>query len=267
MIKTRWMLLAGLLLAGSLMLAACGGDSDDDDGDNGGTTPAAGQTVDGGGDGGDDGDGGDGGDDGDGGSDNGEGSKDELLELAEKFVDATFKAVYDTTGAEGLGDGTITIYKDGADRLRFDFSGTQDGVAFEGSLIDTPDGTLLCFTGEAAALFGSPDGVCIESDPDDPTNPVGGLTDEFEVTKEDLADTTIVGREERQIAGQDAVCYTTTSPDTIGDSVVCMSDDGMLLSVQNEGSGLTATSVEGPPSDSDFEAPYEIQEIPALPGQ
>jgi hypothetical protein len=265
MIKARWMLLAGLLLVGSLAFAACGGDGDDDDdGDNGSTTPAAGQTVDGGGDdGGDDGDGGDG----NGGSDNGEGSRDELLELAEKFVDATFKAVYDTTGAEGFGDGTITIYKDGEDRLRFDFAGVQDGVPFEGSLIESPDGTFLCFSGEAAAVFGSADGVCIESDPDDPTNPVGGITDDFEVTEEDLADTTIVGREEREIAGQDAICYTTTSPDTTGNTVVCISDDGVLLSVENEGSGFTATSVEGSPSDSDFEAPYEVQEIPGLPGQ
>jgi hypothetical protein len=263
MIKKSWMLLASLLLVGSLALTACGGGDDDDGDDNGGNTPAAGETVaadetPSGGDDGDDGD--------DSGSDNGEGSEEELLELAEAFVASTFAAVYDMSGdgTDTLGSGTITIYKDGSDRIRFDISGEQDGQQFDGTFIESPDGSYLCFSGDAAAIFGSTEGVCVESDPDDPNNPVGGITDDFEITEEDLADMTIEGREEREIAGEDAICYTTTSPDTTGPSEVCISEDGILLGVNSEGAGFTATSIEDDPSDADFEPPFPIEEIPGL---
>ena len=262
MIKKSWMLLASLLLVGSLALVACGG-GDDDDNDNDGNTPAAGQTVDAGDETPSEGDGEDSG------SDNGEGDQDELLELAEAFVASTFAAVYDMSGdgADTLGSGTITIYKDGQDRIRFDISGEQDGQQFDGVFIESPDGSYLCFSGDAAAIFGSTDGVCVESDPDDPNNPVGGITDDFEITEEDLENMTIEGREEREIAGEDGICYTTTSPDSTGPSEVCISEDGILLAVNSEGAGFTATSIEDDPSDSDFEPPFAIQEIPGLGGQ
>ena len=266
--STRWMALAALLAAGVLAFAACGSDSDDNgDGGDGDTTPVAQKTT---ADGGsetaesepteDDGD-----DNGD-----GAGGSAELQALAEKFAEATFKVTYEISGdAAGLGNGEITIAKDGTDKIRFDIKSEQDGEPFEGSFIQTATDSYLCFSGEAAAGLGAivgedtSAGVCVKSSTDDPTNPVGSLVDSF--GEIGTGNVEVQSKEDTEIAGHDATCYTVLDKDTNETSVACLTDDGVLLSVDSSAGGsFTAKSVEEDVSDSDFEPPYPITEIPGL---
>ncbi len=261
------MALAALLAAGALAFGACNGSTNDDDKDTGGKTPAAEKTTAGGSDETaepepteeDDNGGGGGGDSGD------------LLEIAAKFESATFHVVYQMSGGDlgGITNGEITIYKDGTDRLRFDIKGEQDGEAFEATFIETGTDSFLCFAGEAAAGLGAligvdtSAGVCIKSAPDDPTNPVGNLV--TEIQSFDLENVEFQSKEEMEIAGEDATCYTVLDTETNETNVACFNDDGVLLSVESGGDvSLVATSVEGDVSAGDFEPPYTVQEIPGL---
>lgn len=259
MSKTRWLLLGSMIVAVTLAFAACGGDDDNnEDEDN---TPAASETISGGDDETAEADPTE--DDGEGSGGNGEGDKEELLALGEAFLNATFRATYEVTaaGAENVGISNIVIVKDG-DSLRFDITGEQDGEPIDATFISLGDSAYLCFTGDFVAQLGfEGEGVCTESAADDPTNPVGSLTEEFEITEEDLADTEILGREEREIAGEDAICYRTTSPDS-GENTVCMSEDGVLLAVESDETNFEATDVSDEVSDSDFDPPYPVEDLP-----
>lgn len=255
MIKKSWMLLASMLLVGSLALTACGGGDDDDDSDDGDNTPAASRTADAGDETPADGD------DGDGGSDNGGGDKDELRSLFEKFAGSSYSATYEVTGEEDLPAGTtVTIMKHEDGRFRFDFSGEQDGETFTGSIISTEEGTYLC------SMEPGGEGACLSLGDDSLGNPLGSFTDEFEITDEDLEGTTILGKETREIAGREATCYTLTTEGDPEEATTCLDDDGVMLSSESAGSGFTATTVGDPPIDADFELPYPVQEIPSLGG-
>lgn len=266
MSRTRWMALAALLTAGVAAFAACGGGSGNNGSGSGTRTPAAQQTTSGGGastaeaeptkksnSGG------------------GGGSSSELQDLADKFAKSTFRASYEISGGdlEGITNGQIAIYKDGKDKLRFDIKGEQDGQAFEASFIETPTDSYLCLSGEAAASLGeligvdTSQGVCTKSTPDDPTNPVGSLIGDF--TDIAQGNVELQGKEKKTVAGEDGTCYTVLDKDTNETNVACFNDDGALLSIESGSSGtLTATSVEGSVSGSDFEPPYEVKDIPGL---
>ena len=263
MSKFRWLLLGSIVVVSTLAFAACGGGDDDDGEDDGDNTPAASETTSSGGDETVEAEPTEEEDDSEGSGGNGEGDKDELIALGEAFLESTFQATYEVTsvGDAGAGITGITIFKSGED-LRFDITGETEGQPIDAAFITAGETSYLCFTGDFVQTLGfEGEGVCTESAADDPSNPVGSLTDEFEITEEDLADTEILGREEREIAGQDAICYQTSSPES-GESTVCMSEDGVLLAVESADTNFTATEVSDEVSDSDFEPPYPVEELP-----
>jgi hypothetical protein len=256
MARFRWLTIALAVVVASFAFVACGGDDDDDD-DGGDSTPVAGQTVDDGDDGDDDD-----GDDGDDGSDA------DARELFNRFTDASFVVVYDLTSLDPAGGdltGSMAWYQDG-ERSRFDFSGESEGESFNLISISTPDVQATCFDdasgfGEALGTGGE-GGVCLTS------SPLGDLG--FQSVRGDLQELLDDGAEirrvdSRRIAGQDADCYEVTDEGIPG--TACIDDDGRLLLAESEGVTLEATEVRGAPSDSDFELPYPVQEIPGLPGQ
>ncbi|MEX2245451.1 MAG: hypothetical protein WEC75_02075 [Dehalococcoidia bacterium] len=252
MSRFRWLLVAALCVGVFSFAAGCGG-SDDDDAD--GDAPQATAPA---GDGGDDGDGGDGGDGGDSG---------DLREVGESFVDATFTVTYNVSGGGAeLGISQMTMYKDGQDRFRFDSTSTEAGEETSFSFISNGDTGLICFAGGAGlgAVFGveSDEGVCIENNDAVPIeNPFSGLAADVE----DLSGLEVLDTSEREIAGRSAKCYRTRDTTTSEETEACF-DDGILLYVSTPGDGfsLEATEASGEVSDSDFEAPYEITDVPAL---
>jgi len=274
-----WYWLAAGLVAIAALLAACDGDSDSGDGgDRAATAPPATReaTRDAGdgddtetaaptepGDGADDGDGGDG--------DGGSGSGD-LGEAIERFKASTFSATYTATDTdtENPLNGTVRIYKDGIGRFRFDVTGTFDGQESTFLVIETPDVSGFCLqgAGELTELFGVPEGeegVCFGNDP---TGGFGGLADElrnFNADGFELLDTS-----SRQVAGRDADCFRMRDVESDEIQEVCIDDEGALLYSKNEGPTtmtMEATDVSGSVSDSDFELPYELREIPGLGGE
>lgn len=259
MSRIRWMPLAGLVLGATLTFGACGGDDKKDDGGTA-KTPATERTASGDADPTKTSDGG-----------TASGDLKELQKLAEKFAESTFQAVYTVAGGEAgspLQDGTITIYKDGPNKLRFDIKAEQDGEVFEGAFIQSDTGSYFCIVGgEFGALLGDEagDGICTKSDPQDPSNPVASLADEFGDL--DIGNVEIKSKEDRKIAGQDGTCYVVFDKDVNETTTTCFNDDGVLLAIESQaadGLSFEATSVEGDVSDSDFEPPYPVQEIPGL---
>jgi hypothetical protein len=245
------------LLAGLVPLAACGGDDNDTNGGGAGS-PAPGATT-------------DGGDIDNNGNGDGAPSGDtqDLLDIAQEFTDASFRGEYELTGPPGndLADGTLVIYKSGADKLRFDLTAEQEGQTIEVILLETADASVFCLknAGEFGLLLGIPEGegVCFNSDPTGGEG-AGDFSDIIEEIE--AGDWEVIDRSEREIAGEDADCYQTRSPDG-QESNVCFSDDAYLLATtEPDGAGLEATGVSGDVNDSDFDTPYEVRELPDIGG-
>jgi hypothetical protein len=274
--KGSWLyvLLAALAIF-ALFFSACGGDDDDDDsneptasadagdddnGDNEDETPV----VDGDDDGGDDDSGADdddGGDGDDGGSDD---PFEDLDELAGEFEASTGRVTYESTDEDGV-TSTITIYSDGeGHRTRYD--SIDDSGTF--SLITTPDATFTCSESEGT-------GSCLQSEGSD----LGGLglfgifsnpqalvayINAFDTSGVDVDTST------EEIAGTDANCFE-WSGEVDGDEgsgKVCFSDSGLLLlgefdsTTDGTSSSMRATDFSDEVSDSDFEPPYEVIQLP-----
>ena len=74
----------------------------------------------------------------------------------------------------------------------------------------------------------------------------------------------IVSTSSRNIAGEDATCYTLQSPDIEGNAEVCLSNEGVPLSTTSTAQGvettLVTTAFSRDVSDSDFEPPYPVSE-------
>jgi len=242
-----------MLIAGLALFAACSSDGDKKNDNNDATAQATAPA----GDNGDTGDGGDSGDNG------------ELVDIAHKFADSSFRGEYKMTGTpdETFGEGTLVLYKSGRDRLRFDISAEQDGETTEIVLVQTPDNNAFCLknAAEFGALLGIADGegVCFNNDPTggEAAGDFSDIVDEIE-----NGDWEIIETSERSVAGEDAKCYKTRDSDgNVSD--VCFSDDGFLLSAtESDGSGLEATDVSGDVSDGDFDLPYEVRELPDFGG-
>jgi hypothetical protein len=189
----------------------------------------------------------------------------EPASLARKFRESSFRADYELTNAAGdeLEDDDLSIYKQTTERLRFDLSSGRDGETTDIVLIAAPEGSAFCLhnAGEFGELLGIPsgDGVCFA---DDPT--LDATPSEFAVLVSRVAngEFEIIGRDERDIAGEDADCYTIR--DAAGaESQMCLSEDGALLAAtQPDGSSLEATDVTANVDVSDFALPYEIAELP-----
>jgi hypothetical protein len=196
------------------------------------------------------------------------GDQGELREAIDKFIASTYQAVYEADGLGGEdGPSTLTMFKDGEDRIRFDFTGTSEGEEFSGTFIVNGEESTFCSEGEGfQAILGvdsSEGGVCFRA-PEDGTNPFGGVENIFDDLESD--DMTLLGTSEREIAGSEATCYRTEDADG-AISIACINDDGVLLEASEEGtenSTITATSFSDDVSDDDFDPPYEVQDFPTL---
>lgn len=186
----------------------------------------------------------------------------------ERFKAAVYTGQYALRGTPGddFGSGTVTWYKDGPDRLRFDLKSEEGGETVEITIVQTPDVSGVCFrgAGEFAALLGLPpgEGVCSANEPDAGSalgfeEVIAGLT-----SIDDPEDLDVTEVTSRTIAGQAARCYAAKS--SSGDvSNTCFGDNGVLLFVESQdGSTFEATAISAAPAPSDFELPYEVRQLP-----
>ena len=196
----------------------------------------------------------------------------ELKDVTDKFSANSFKADYKLTSSGDTSplDGTMTLYKNGSDKFRFDVKSTQDGQPVSIVLIETNDVSAFCLdnAGDLAALLDIPNGsgVCFKNDP---TNGAGGIKDLASTFKElSSTNTEVLDKSTRTIIGQPTQCYhyrDTQSGDT---SDTCFSTDGVpLYDKTDSGSDSTtveATAVTATVNDTDFNLPYGVKDFPNL---
>jgi hypothetical protein len=184
-----------------------------------------------------------------------------------KFRDSSYRADYRLTGAPGqqFGDGTLTWYKSGSDKLRFDLASMQDGQTVELVFVETPVANGFCFknSGELGPVLGvAPDqGVCFNSDGQD--SGVDELTNQL-TNLQDAQGLQVLEESQRLIAGVVGDCFKTQNTEGATEDA-CISSDGVLLYMKDaDGSTFEATSVAPTINDADFNLPYEVRQIPGV---
>ncbi len=185
----------------------------------------------------------------------------QLQALSGGVKQAKGKVTYTETGTSG--SSTSITYYSNPPNTRYDSTGSDGSTTV---YIDTPATTYICAsswqicTATAGSITGS--------------TGLGLLSMFFNPSSIDAivtaaqAQGTSITRSSESIAGTDATCY---SGEKNGSAEkFCFSDSGVLLSEQTtdaSGSttGLTATAYSSDVSDSDFQPPYPVTTIPAIP--
>jgi hypothetical protein len=238
--RYRWLLVLSFVVMCSLLTWACGGGAGEKAGtatpptaaSPAGNTPEAAATPGGGGGGGQFGD------------------------LRQKFEGATFKVVYEIKSSGGGEDlsGTMTLYKKG-NNLREDIEAESGGEKMSFAFITTPDTSYMCSGAtqtEAATCFSAPTEAG--------QGPEQMVADMESVLTDPSVQ--IVSTSSRNIAGENANCYTLQSPEIEGEAEICLSDEAVPLSTTSAAQGiettLLATDFSRDVSDSDFVPPYPV---------
>jgi hypothetical protein len=235
--RYRWLLVPSFVVICSLLTSACGGGGGEKPG---AATPPAGNTPEAAA------------------TPGGEGGGGQFGDLGQKFAAATFKAVYEIkSSGEGQDfSGTMTLYKKG-DNLREDLEAESGGEKTSLAFITTPDTSYMCSGAtdtEAATCFSAPTEA--GQGPEQMVADIEALLTDPSVD--------IVSTSSRNIAGEDADCYTLQSPEIEGEAEICLSDEGVPLSTTSAAQGvettLLATDFSRDVSDSDFVPPYPVSE-------
>ncbi|MHB8376554.1 MAG: hypothetical protein ACYDEB_06310 [Dehalococcoidia bacterium] len=200
------------------------------------------------------------------------GDASELSSLGQKFAASTFKGQYTLTSSGGSQplDGTMTMYKQGGDRFRFDVSSKQGSQDLSLTLIETKDASVFCLrdAGELAPVLGVQPGkgVCFKNGPASGAARLTDITNTFKNLS--AGQITVTGKSTRTIAGQAAQCFQYKNNATAETDETCFSGGGVLLYDRThsgaDSTTFEATRVEGAVQASDFNVPYEIKQLPSL---
>jgi len=241
--RSRWLLVLLFVVISSVLAWACGGGGGEKPGTA--TAPAATSPA--------------------GNTPGAQGNGGRFGDLSRKFQNAAFKATYDIKSSGGNQDssGTMTLYKKG-DNLRQDLEGGGLGGGRNAIFITLPDRYYLCRNDPQMG-----GGTCL-SKPSSSGQGAGEIIARLEGVLTD-PNVDIVSTSSRNIAGEDATCYTLQSPDIEGNAEVCLNSEGVPLSSTSTAQGVetsvVATAFSRDVSDSDFEPPYPVSEAtPGLPG-
>lgn len=243
----------------AILAAACDGG-----GDGGGTTPqtdetpAVGETP-----------AADGGDEGDGSGDGGLADLEALASVAAGEV--TAKVTYEfTSEADGEAIKVEWVLVQRPPDSRFEFASTEGGEEVRTIIINAGGQSYICTSAGGQEN-------CLASEATETVAQTALLDPLFDVPRElseGASDVGLVDRAQRTIAGVDATCFTVSGGlVALGEGEMCFSDEGLLLLLRSEAAGASftfeATSVSTDVTDSDFEPPYDIFELPGLnlPGE
>ena len=194
----------------------------------------------------------------------------ELEALSQKFGTASFEVhfgINDSGSSQPL-NGFITIYKQGADRTRFDVASNDSGETVSLILLQTPENSVFCLPGDGtlAQLAGVEDGsgVCFKNDANSPAPDLATITNNF--AQISGSDVKVSSKTTRTILGTAAMCfdYTTDGGDT--KSTTCFTADGVPLydkSVSgSDTTELSAVQIKAQPSSDVFNPPYPVKDFP-----
>jgi hypothetical protein len=240
--------MAILLVAGGALLFACSSDSDDDSdssdptptasADEAEPTDSAAPTE-----------------DGSASSD----SNSDLQNLAAGLSETPARVAYTFTADAGgeTTAGGFTVFWLPPDQWRLDIEEAEGSVAV--TYINTDDKTYLCSESN-----------CFESPVQVPFPFIGYLTDPASLNAQIDSEISGVDFDESEdtIAGQSVTCFSTSVDSEDASTEYCFNDDGLLMRLDSGAAGATftleATSAETTVSDSDFELPFPVQDIPGL---
>jgi len=240
--RSKWFLLVSFVVISSMLAWACGGGGGEKP--SGPTAPAATSPA--------------------GKTPQAQAGGGEFSGLADKFGKATFKVTYQLSGGGATPtQGSMTWYKKGGN-LRMDIAGEVAGQAGNAILIILPDTTYYCTSApemaEGGTCFSAPSGA---------TGGVGDMVSEFEKTLTDPS-INVLSTSSRNIAGEDAKCYTVSAPDIEGQAEMCLSGEGVPLYTKETAAGvettMEATDFSHDVSDGDFEPPYPVSTMPSGAG-
>jgi len=245
--RSRWLLVLSAVVIYSVLASACGGGGGEKPGtatapaatSPAGNTPGAGNTP------------------------RAQGNGGQFGDLSQKFQNAVFRATYEVKSSGGNQDssGTMTLYKKG-DNLRQDLEGGRLGENRIGIFITLPDRYYVCTNDPQMG-----GGTCLLK----PNSSGQGAVEIIARVEEVLTNPNvdIVSTSSRDIAGEDATCYTLQSPQIEGNAEVCLNSEGVPLSSTSTAKGVetsvVATAFSRDVSDSDFEPPYPVSEASPSP--
>lgn len=186
----------------------------------------------------------------------------EFGDLTRKFGGVAFKATYEISGLDEMGGGTMTWYKKG-DNMRIDIESEVEGEEMSAIIITRPDQSYFC-----TQIPELGEGTCLET-PGEAGEGVGEFVGDLEDILAD-PEAEVVSTSGRKIAGEDADCFTVRMLALDEETEVCLTDDGVPLSIKTTAGGVEmsfeATDFSHDVSDDDFEPPYPISEgFPGLP--
>jgi hypothetical protein len=240
----KWLVLLSLIVASSMLAWACGGGGDNKSPTQtspAGPTAAAGETP----------------------QPAGTPQAGQFSGLSDKFAQANFKATFDvksTGGTQGDFSGTLIMYKKG-DLLREDFQSESAGTTTTATYITTPDKSYVC---SPASQAGESD-TCFAA-ATQAGEGAGQIVADLEKVLTDSS-LEVVSTSTRNIAGEDADCYTIRSSGLDGEAEICLSKEAVPLYTKSTAQGaestLEATAFSREVSDSDFQPPYPITDTSA----
>jgi hypothetical protein len=241
--RSRWLLALSFVVVSSMLAWACGGGGGEKQGTA--TPPAAtgpaGQTPQAGG--------------------TAQAGASLFADVSARFAQATFKATYEIKSTGGPQDvsWTMTLCKKG-DNWREDIETESDGKKSTSTYISTPAESYRCTPTQPGVTD-----TCVAA----PTLPGEGPSQAFADLQKTLTspDVQVVSTSSRNIAGEDADCYTIHAAEFEGDAEICLSKDAVPLSSKSTAEGVESTletiAFSRDVPDSDFQPPYPVTETGA----
>jgi hypothetical protein len=251
--RWRWVLTSLVIVASALLLAAtaCGGDNGDNDktGADASATPAEGTP---------------------GASQISEEVSKKLKDLGEEWAKTSVKATYDIASRTGteITKSTLVLYW-APPRVRADFAGDVFGTSTQTIVISTPDKTYVCSQeGGDQCLADPPSSNVLDVlpflsnlDPGAIEAGLSGLTGDVQIASSS-----------EKVAGDDASCVSAESSSGGQDTFDkwCFATNGLLLfeswaDAAGTSEFMLQTTDVGTVSDSDFNPPYPVTEVPESP--
>jgi hypothetical protein len=190
-----------------------------------------------------------------------EGLPGDVRVLAERSADFRGRITYDfDASVEGEeGGGTMTVYSD-PPNLRRSIDSELGGSV---TIISTADGTFLCSAGDASSSGGSCFEYSFNGESDLP-----GVDDMFPNPMQIAGSFVGLGSdglatEEAEIAGEPALCTSTSEGVDQGTLRVCFNPEGAvvlfsILGPSGEGLTMEASDISNDVSESDFALPYDV---------
>jgi TolA-binding protein len=185
----------------------------------------------------------------------------QLAALGGKIQQSTGKITYTDTSTDGTT--TSLTYYSGPPNFRYDSTGSDGSLSI---YIETPQTTYICTSADQTCIASAGSGTGSAG--------LGLLSGFFSPALIDAmsaaaqAQGVSITKSNETIAGTNATCYSGVSSGST--DKFCFSDSGILLSTQTTDasggtSGLTATAYSSDVSASDFQPPYPVTTIPAIP--